>query len=540
MLSTMILVPGNALAQTVLDRVDPGLAERETRKNEAPRQNVEASVTSTESDDEVRSDASIVVGAIRIEGATTIPLSEFSSVIDRYMGAELDAKGLKSLARAIADVARAQGFAFATAWIEPQSGSMGLVRVRIDEGRIDAVRIDGAKNRAAIRILNGLVTGAPVTSAQAERALLLVADIPGVSLNASRYERIGNQGVLRVTLSEEKFVGRAHIDNRGTSVVGPVRTRLGLDMRGLITDGDELTVQTVAAPINQELGYISASYSVKLGYSGMSAYASTSYGRTRPGGQLTGLGLRGESFDATLGLSYPLVRSRAASLWTFVEGRYAQNTQNRNGIIIRDDQLATFTTGFRGNTRFLGGRLAGSISATHGLPILGATGANDPLASRLDGSGKFAKVNFYADWTRQLYGPVSMRLAATGQIASRPLLAAEEFGVGGANIGRGYDYYERSGDQGISGVGELRYNLPVPHNDLVRSAQLYGFADAGMTDNLGITDDRNTLYSAGGGVRLGLFKNADALIEAAVPLNTIRFDGGDRDPRISASFAITF
>lgn len=535
------LLPSSALAQSALDRADPGIAERQTPQAEAPDtvKNVSIAVEQN-ANDSGTSGPTILAGAIRIEGASAISAAQFSGVIDKYIGQELDAEGLKRLARSVADVARAEGFAFATAWIEPQSSAVGVVRVRLDEGRIEAIAIEGVRNYAAEQVLQQLVTGAPVPVALAERQLLLVADIPGVQLLSSRYERIDGRGVLRVHLGEDRTVGRVYADNRGTSVVGPVRARLGFDIRGLIADGDELSLQTVITPGSRELRYASAGYSVKLSSAGTSAYFSASYGATRPGGSFAGLGLRGESVDGLMGLSHPVIRSRAISLWAFGEAKYAKSTQFLNGATLREDRTSTISIGLRGNARLLGGHAFGFASLTQGLSLLDATRAGDPGSSRRDGGGDFTKIAGYLDWVRPLFGPMSLRATLSGQWASQPLLAADEFGLGGAALGRGYDYYERSGDRGAAGLAEIRYNLAIAAPNLLRSAQIYSFADAGVTDNLGIADDATALYSAGGGLRFGLFNNADASIEAAFPLNADRFDSGNRHPRISSSVSFAF
>ncbi len=535
------LPPCGALAQSALDRADPSIAERQTPQAEAPDtvKNVSIAVEQATSED-AAAGPTIMVGAIRIDGASAIPVAQFSGVIDKYIGQELDAAGLKRLARSVADVARAQGFAFATAWIEPQAASVGVIRVRIDEGRIEAIAVDGVRNYAAEQVLQQLVTGAPVPVALAERQLLLVADIPGVQLLSSRYERVDGRGVLRVHLGEDRIVSRVYADNRGTSVVGPVRARLSFDIRGLIADGDELSLQTVITPGSRELRYASAGYSVKLSSAGTSAYFSASYGATRPGGSFAGLGLRGESVDALMGLSRPVIRSRAISLWAFGEARYAKSTQFLNGLMLREDRTSTVSIGLRGNARVIGGHAFGFAAITQGFSILDATQAGDPASSRADGGDDFTKIAGYVDWVRPLFGPLSLRATLSGQWASQPLLAADEFGLGGAALGRGYDYYERSGDRGAAGLAEIRYNLPIAAPNLIRSAQIYSFADAGVTDNLGVADDAAALYSAGGGFRFGLFKNADASIEAAFPLNADRFDSGNRHPRISSSVSFAF
>ena len=69
-----------------------------------------------------------------------------------------------ALATAIAGVVRARGYPFATASIGAQAMAGGVLRVTVQPGKIDAVRVIGAANAAADAILVGALTGGrPVT-----------------------------------------------------------------------------------------------------------------------------------------------------------------------------------------------------------------------------------------------------------------------------------------------------------------------------------------------------------------------------------------
>jgi hemolysin activation/secretion protein len=235
-----------------------------------------------------------------------------------------------------------------------------------------------------------------------------------------------------------------------------------------------------------------------------------------------------------------LFRSRAASLWAFGDLTWRETRQDRPAGLLRRDRSTTLTLGFRGNARLLGGRLYSGASVTQGLDWLGATNGSDPLASRADANSDFTKGNFWAEYVRRIGGPFSARIAMTGQWAANPVIAGEEFGIGGAEIGRGYDYFERSGDRGVSGIVELRANLPKRLPGWMTSLQFYSFVDGGVTDDIGIANDRRSLYSAGGGIRGVVAKDLSFNLEAAAPIDETRFDSGDKSPRLSVSVTSSF
>ncbi|MGJ3629492.1 POTRA domain-containing protein [Sphingomonas sp. MMS24-JH45] len=104
-----------------------------------------------------------MVRAITVDGQDRLPPSTFAHVIARAVGQEMTRADLTALAGAIAEAARTRGYPFATAQVPPQRVADGILRVTLDLGRIDAVRVVGARSIAADRDLGEtLTTGAPV------------------------------------------------------------------------------------------------------------------------------------------------------------------------------------------------------------------------------------------------------------------------------------------------------------------------------------------------------------------------------------------
>ena len=65
-----------------------------------------------------------------------------------------------------------------------------------------------------------------------------------------------------------------------------------------------------------------------------------------------------------------------------------------------------------------------------------------------------------------------------------PLFTSQQFYLGGAAFGRGYGSAEISGDNGIAGSVELRFDQKLSYRYLT-GYQLYGFVDAGTAWNDG-------------------------------------------------------
>ena len=439
----------------------------------------------------------------------------------------------------VAREAHRAGYGLATAWIPPQSVDRGVLRVRVDEGRIDAVQASGPAAAAVERLLRRLAGGRPVRTAALERRLLLAGDLAGVTVGRARLVRRGERNVLLIDTSRDRIRGRASIDNWGTEAVGPVRSRLAIDIAGVIGFGDRLTVGAAMTPLQpREFWMVHAGFTMPVGADGTQIGVSGYLSRSAAGGALRDRDLAGDSREIEASLSHPLARSRARSLWAQARFGVRDSALERGGAPLRDDRIVTATAMLYGTARLAGGFARARLSVVQGLDLLDATRRGDPLASRGDAGGVFTKVQAWGDYTRPLGKGFSVQLSAEGQLASRPLLASEEMGLGGRSFLRGYDYREYAGDRGVAGAAELRFDLselPRP----ARRAQLYVYADAGHVSNLEGGFGGGSLASAGGGARVTLDYHLDLGVELGIPLA----EGAGRrrsDPRVSFTLSTQF
>lgn len=483
-------------------------------------------------------DSTVRIGSVLIEGADDIDRGRFAEAIEAVVGQPASPDTLAGLTSQIAEIARAEGMVFASAYIPEQAVRLGIVRVRIDDGRIDEVRLVGTQNRAVRRTLEVLVGAAP-DEAMVERQLLLAHDIPEVRLRNVRFLREDSRRVLEVTLEKITRRNRFEVDNYGTDSFGPVRARLTFQTAGLLDDSDIASFTVRGTPAEpSEIIAISATYSTAINSAGTRIGLVGSITENEPGGRREGTGTDGDSQYLSVYAQHPLLRTRDASVWVNASAAYLSIEQDVSGVLVQLDNQVTLSAGITGRFRLLGGALGTGAQFTQGVDLFDATRQGDPLASRLDGDGVFTKANFWFDWTGTLSGPISLRVAANGQLASRPLLAAQEFTLGGPYLLRGYDFSERQGDEGIAGLVELRGNI-ANVADWVKWLQLYGFVDAGHVTNRRNGFGGGTLVSAGGGVRAGLGP-FDLGAEAAFPINEPRFEAGDKAPQVNLQLGIDF
>lgn len=312
----------------------------------------------------------ITVGSILIVGNETLPDSEFLDLIEEYTAKPLSEQDLTTLATRIAVRAQAKGLLFATASVPEQRLDLGVLRVQLDEGRIDEIRLEGAQDAAIARQLAPLASGTPVTKDRLERQLLLADDISGVRVLGSRFEQEGKRRVLIVKTRRSKASAYAELTNNGSRPVGPVRARIRADFNGLLSSADEVDVTVGTTPLQPgELQFARGSYKIVVDASGLELGAHLSYSSTAPGDFLSDRDIEGEFLRAQLSAQYPLQRSRDFSVWVIGEFEVTQLEQDRLGELVRQDRVPVVRAGLYSRGRFggagtEGGSLprAGSIS----------------------------------------------------------------------------------------------------------------------------------------------------------------------------------
>lgn len=533
--------PSVAGAQDALDVTAP-LQEEDRGNTLAPIESVERIEFEPvlEMPAIVSSQEAIAVSAIKIDGLIALDRSQFAEIIGEYAGSSLTPDNMAELTSRIAQYARDRGYLFAEASIPAQPLVGGILRVSVDEGKIDRIEVNGTNDPAITRMLAPLKNGKPVSVESLERQVLLTDDIPGVIIRNTHYVRDGDQGVLVVEASRQDWFIRATLSNDGIRPQGPVRARIDVDASGLLLDNDGVALSFSASPFQpEELFFVAARYNVVVNDAGTQISTYGSYSRSEPGSYLSDLDIFGQSWRAGVQLRHPIFRSQRQGVWLEGDFEVQDLTQDRLGTLARDDRVAVARLGAYTFFNGLGGRFRSRIAVSQGLDILGATQTGDPLASRFDGEADFTTLDFWLNYDRPLGKQFSLSLNAFGQLSSAPLFIGESLTLGGNFYVRGYDFSTRVGDQGVMGVGELRYDSQNGIGPIDR-LQLYAFADGGIVTNLSDGFGGGSLASSGAGFRADLSDTLDFDFEVAVPLSGPRYDTDDESPRVSVSVSKSF
>jgi hemolysin activation/secretion protein len=476
---------------------------------------------------------------VSITGATAIPLDRLATAYQPYLGKKVSEADLIAMAAAVSDVYRAAGFHLSRAIIPPQDVADGRLRLQVIEGAITEVALkgEGAEQFGIRPMLDAVVAERPALLATLERKLLLINGRPGVHIDDTGLEEIGTaSGHFRliVYLKTWHVLTSFGVDNLGSSSVGPWQSYATAAFNSYLAPGDSLVLNLSTTPGDpRQLAFGRLSYEVPVGTDGARIGASGYYSEVWPGDfrHLVNDNTKTESFEVH-GSIVPLQSQRSSLTLTAGLG-FSNVTENDFFGPVYADHIRnlSLTSDYRLQDGF-GGNNYLTLNYRQGLDILGASHRDDDFLSRDGASGKFSALNFWFARYQTLSDAWSLKFASAGQWASGPLFTSQQFYLGGAAFGRGYGSAEISGDNGIAGSVELRFDQRLNWQYL-GGFQLYGFVDSGAAWNDGFAiSDGLSLTSAGGGVRFFLWDGLQADIGGAVPLTYRAPDNFGRGARV--------
>src|SRR6267142_1086407 len=434
---------------------------------------------------------------VSVTGALTIPADQLITAYQPYLGKEVSQADLVAIAGAISDLYRAAGFHLSRAIVPPQDIRDGHLRLQVIEGSITEVALKGE--------------------------------------DAERFGVVVHVKTWRVYT----WFG---VDNLGSSTVGPWQTYATGAFNSYLLHGDTLALNLSTTPGDpRELAFGRLSYEVPVGTDGMRIGASALYSEVRPGDfrRLYNDNTRTESYEIR-GSVVPLQSQASTLTLTAAAGFSNVSESDVLGPFYNDHiRAVSLTSDYRLQDNF-GGNNYFTLMWRQGLDILGASHKGDDFLSRDGASGNFSVIDFWFTRYQTLSDAWSVKMSGAGQIASGPLFASQQFYLGGAAFGRGYGSAEISGDNGVAGSLELRFDQKLSFQYLT-GYQLYGFVDAGAAWNDGYSyTDGLSLTSAGAGVRLFLGGDLRADIAVAVPLGYRAPDNSSRSARLLFSLSNSF
>lgn len=552
--TAVVLTSVTAYAAPAAGTVNPGRAgDRLAPQRELP--NVGAPIAIPSSPDQKAPEGAdahrFTLNSVSFEGNAALSNDRLQALAKDYVGKEISLGQVYQLASQVTAAYRAEGFILARAIVPTQTISDGNLEIRVVEGFIDKVTIEGDAGGARSMLEEHgrkIAATKPLTAKVLERELLLAQDVAGFRIRSVLTPSQTTPGAADLTLLVERdgFDAYLGVDNRGSRYLGPYEITGAVFANDIFGTAGQLGLTAVVTPDDEpEMAYGAITYDLPLTASGLRLYSLLSHTETRPGDVLATLATEGSATTFESRLSYPLVRSRDANLIVGA-GIASRDSKSEDDLVkpLFDDHVRSVNLGMQANALDeFGGYSTAALTFTQGLDVFGASTMSDPNRSRVNADGKFSRFNFEVTHSQPLISSVALQLAGTGQTSfGDSLLSSEQFGLGGYYYGRGYDSSEITGDRGLGGKAELQWNA-IPQIGFITNVQFYGFYEGGtvwLEAPLPGEDERSSLASAGVGTRLAAWNSTNLNLEVAKPLTRDVAAEGNRDARVYFSLGTSF
>ena len=408
----------------------------------------------------------IKVAGFDIHGNSVIPASELQAQISSYVGKSMTLAELYDVADVLTRYYRGKGYGLAYVSLPAQTLSGGTVKLEVIEGRVGKIGIQG-NNRTRTEALQkraaGLKSGDIYTDGAAQRAVLLMNDLPGVEAHAvlSPGADYGSSDML-FDVNETHYSGDTSVDDYGRSVIGRWRVSADFNIDSVTGRGDQLSAGITHSDGNR-LNFGKLGYSLPVGEA---STLSGSYNRAEyhgiffaPGGT-TGLPFGGSTQNAVFSWQYPETRSASTSLFWNVALSY-DNSRSKT-YDPTTGKLTTETLTSNLTLLQLGGLYSKVYSDQSALSMTGtlwtngkhyqapaiAGGPSSTGITAINHSDERARLEFDTSYTHPFAEVWSFVGQANLSYSVNTLTDADKFNLGGPNSVLGYQSAEQRGDSG--------------------------------------------------------------------------------------------
>jgi hemolysin activation/secretion protein len=489
-------------------------------------------------------DLRFVLKDLAIEGVSAFPSELLRPLYAGLLGREVSVAEVFEAANAIELRYRNAGYVTSRVIVPQQTVDAGRFRIVVVEGFVSDIVYQGdiGPARAAVeKLMNGMRDVRPISIGEIERRLLLANDLPGLTVHGTLEPAPATPGASVIVVRSERKAteGSATLDNRASPYLDNRQLSANFAWNSIGARADRLTLNTRTSLPGGRATAIGAGYDALVSAQGTSVSLAGSHARSHPGRELEVLDVRSQVSTLLGTVTVPLTRSRGENLRAVGQFEARSVDTDIFGTTFTRDRLRILRAGasydrsddWNGITTLRG-------MLHQGLSGMGATPNGSALASRINGRSDFTKLTFDLTRLQQLSSRVNLVGSFTSQYSRQPLLASEEFGLGGASFGRAFDEGEISGDKGLAATLELRY---VPRG-MPRPMQFYGFVDGGRAwaADGGNPVPRTQLSSFGGGVRSSLSEKLFATLEIAKPMSPEVRTRGDKGARAFLSLTAQF
>jgi len=420
-----------------------------------------------------------------------------------------------------------------------------VIRFRIVESKVDRIEVTGNNHYSDEQILGyfpAFRTGEPIYTPELTKALDRVNENPDHQVSPV-LKPGGKPGTTSVELKvkdKSPWHGRLELANTGTANTPDLRSTAMLSYNNLWGREHKLSVTVQTAPQRtSDVKVIGGAYAIPIRRWNHTLTLYGSYSDSRSGFTLAGLtgGVnatnvgKGTVLGARYGFPIPSIARWQQRLSAGIE--YKNQDQALN-VGVGTDSLITletpvrylpFNIGYEGyeTDRYGFTRAYATLNVNFAGTLPVQNFSVDFNNRRLGSTGNWAYAVLGLSRTQRLWRDWALRVVVDGQIAGKPLIDSEQFGIGGVSSVRGFLERVVLGDNGLHASGELvtpDFGKKLPTREKL-SLQGLAFVDFGRATTILPNRQRfgsTELASAGVGLRLALWNKLFASFDYGIPL----------------------
>ncbi|MEA5621280.1 ShlB/FhaC/HecB family hemolysin secretion/activation protein [Cronbergia sp. UHCC 0137] len=467
----------------------------------------------------------ITINRFVVEGSTLFTAEELAKITAPFTGHPITFTEMVRAAGAIAQLYIDRGYVTSGAFIPANQTFNRLgatVKIQVVEGQLSAIQIKkiGRLDPNYIRDRLAMSGSQPLNiNRLIEKLQLLQLDplIQNISAELTAGSNPG-ESVLNVAVVEaDSFSTSVDLDNTRSPSVGEVKGGIRLQEGNLLGFGDRInlgysdtegsnTLETsYILPLNPQNG------SLRLAYNTTSSEVIESAFRQ--------LNITAASRSYEITLRQPLIQTPSQEFAIGLSGTRKESETSLLGLKFplspgADNQGSTRISALRFFQEFTSRNQRSVIALRSqfnlGVGWLNSTWNNNPPDSN------FFTWQGQAQYVKLLAPDSLLLLRADAQLADRPLVALEQFGLGGSDSVRGYRQNFLLHDNGVFSTAELR--LPIARISANGVLQLTPFVDFGTGWSNSSSSAMNTLASAGLGLLWRQGNTLTARLDWGIPL----------------------
>ncbi len=481
----------------------------------------------------------IYIREYRVIGAKVFPKVQVEEAVYPFLGPGRTTVDVESARVALEKAYHDAGYQAASVQVPEQSARGGTIFLMVGEGTVGRLRVKGARFFLPSHIkarARSLAEGRAVNFNDVQRDIVALNQLADrqVTPSLSAGEEPGTIDVELTVRDKFPLHGSVELNNRYSANTTPLRLTLSASYANLWQAGHTIGATYQVAPARREDTEIFAGYYIAR-FPWWESFSLMLEGRKQTSDIAAGIG--GFSV-ASPGESVGL-----RGIWALPTGKNFYHSANVGlaynhykqvtGIELGGFDVTYFPLSVNYSATWAPTGSVTELNAGLTLGFRGAAGRSEEFENiRFEADANFLALRGDLSHTHDLPWKFEAFAKVQGQLASRPLIPAEQFAAGGLTTVRGYLEAAALGDNGIAATVELRSPSLLdwlPKTWKGNEWRIYVFGDAAflhLQDALPEQESGFQLASFGVGSRVQLLDHVNGSIDLAVPI----FDGTTTGP----------